>query len=61
MKKRIVFGSSVSDLNAFERNLCTNLFYERIEVIFYFEMQKYRLEQDSIPCNYKYFIKKGFL
>ena len=35
MKKRIVFGSSVADLNAFERNDIWKLFYERIEVILY--------------------------
>ena len=37
MKKRFVFGSSAADLNAFERNLLFELFYERIEVIFHLE------------------------
>ena len=37
MKKRFVFGSAVADLNAFERNLLFELFYEGIEVIFYLE------------------------
>lgn len=39
MKERIVFGSSVTDLNALERNLCTDLICERIELNFYL---KYR-------------------
>ena len=38
MKKKIVFGSLVADLNAFERNDVWILFYEKIEVVFIFEM-----------------------